>query len=130
LLVIPANAENHRVQSRTTLPKESLLLGLLPHMHLRGKSFEYVATFPDGKKEVLLKVPAYDFNWQTVYRLEKPMRLPAGTRIDCAAVFDNSSKNKNNPDPGKLVIWGEQTWQEMMIGFIDYVALPEKETSE
>jgi peroxiredoxin len=125
LLVIPANAENCKVASRTTLQKDSLLIGLLPHMHLRGKSFEYVATLPDGKKETLLRVPEYDFNWQTVYRLEKPMKLPAGTRIDCTAVFDNSSKNKNNPDPSKVVFWGEQTWQEMMIGFIDYVALPD-----
>lgn len=126
LLLIPAGAENFRVTSTTRLPKDSLLLSLLPHMHLRGKSFEYVATYPDGKKETLLKVPEYDFNWQTVYRLEKPLRLPAGTRIDCTAYFDNSKKNKNNPDPSKLVIWGEQTYQEMMIGFIDYVTLPEE----
>ncbi len=125
LLAIPANAESHKVTSRTVLPKDSLLVGLLPHMHLRGKSFEYTATFPDGQKETLLSVPEYDFNWQTVYRLEKPMHLPAGTRIDCTAVFDNSTKNKNNPDPGKMVFWGEQTWQEMMIGFIDYVTLPD-----
>ena len=130
LLLIPANAENHKVTSRTVLPKESLLLSLLPHMHLRGKSFEYVATYPDGKKEVLLRVPEYDFNWQTVYRLEKPLRLPAGTRIDCTAIFDNSSKNRNNPNPGRIVLWGEQTWEEMMIGFVDYVVLPEKESSE
>ncbi len=125
ILAIPANAESHKVTSRTVLPKDSLLVSLLPHMHLRGKSFEYTATFPDGKKEVLLRVPEYDFNWQTVYRLDKPMRLPAGTRIDCTAIFDNSTKNKNNPDPGKMVFWGDQTWQEMMIGFIDYVTLPE-----
>jgi len=72
-------------------------------------------------------VPEYDFNWQTVYRLKEPLRLPAGTRIDCTAHFDNSKKNRNNPDPDKWVIWGEQTWQEMMIGFIDYVVLPEKQ---
>jgi hypothetical protein len=124
ILVIPPNAENHKATSMTRLREDSLLLSLLPHMHLRGKSFEYVATYPDGKQETLLKVPEYNFNWQTVYRLEKPLRLPAGTRIDCTAYFDNSSKNRNNPDPKKYVIWGDQTWEEMMIGFIDYVILP------
>ncbi len=66
-------------------------------------------------------MPRYDFNWQTIYRLEKPLALPAGTRIDCTAYFDNSPTNKNNPDPKKTVRWGEQTWDEMMIGFVDYV---------
>jgi peroxiredoxin len=125
VLVIPPDAENHKVTSTTRLREDSLLLSLLPHMHLRGKSFEYVATYPGGKQETLLKVPEYNFNWQTVYRLEKPLRLPAGTRIDCTAYFDNSSKNRNNPDPSKYVAWGDQTWQEMMIGFIDYVILPD-----
>jgi hypothetical protein len=90
-------------------------------MHLRGKSFEYVVTFPNGKSETILKVPAYNFGWQTSYELAKPLPLPAGTRIDCTAYFDNSEANKNNPDPTKWVRWGDQTWEEMMIGFIDYV---------
>ena len=71
-------------------------------------------------------MPHYDFNWQTTYRLEKPLRLPAGTRIDCTAHFDNSTNNPNNPDPTKPVRWGDQTWEEMMIGFVDYVVLPAK----
>ena len=123
-LAIPAGAANYKVTSTTTLSKDALLIGLLPHMHLRGKSFEYRAVFPDGKVQTLLRVPRYDFNWQTVYRLKAPLSLPAGTRIDCTAHFDNSAANKNNPDPSQTVRWGEQTWQEMMIGFIDYVYSP------
>jgi hypothetical protein len=89
-------------------------------MHLRGKSFEYRVIFPDGRKETLLSVPKYDFEWQTNYILAKPLFLPAGTRIECTAYFDNSAQNKNNPDPTRPVYWGDQTWEEMMIGFIDY----------
>jgi peroxiredoxin len=112
--------DNSEVESVSTFEREAELLSLLPHMHLRGKDFEYRAVYPDGKTEVLLRVPRYDFNWQSNYRLAKPVRLPAGTRIECTAHFDNSAKNPNNPDPKKIVIWGEQTWEEMMIGFVDY----------
>jgi len=118
---IGAGDDNYKVTSTTRFSEEGELLSLLPHMHLRGKSFEYKITYPDGKSETILKVPAYDFNWQTIYRFEKPIKMPAGTRIDCTAYFDNSSKNPNNPDPTKRVRWGEQTWEEMMIGFVDYV---------
>ena len=96
------------------------LLAFMPHMHLRGKDFLYEALFPDGRRETLLSVPAYDFGWQSNYRLAAPFRLPAGTRIECTAHFDNSADNPNNPDPTKEVYWGEQTWDEMMIGFVDY----------
>ncbi len=99
------------------------MLSLMPHMHLRGKDFEYRVVFPDGKSDILLRVPRYDFGWQSNYRLAKPLDLPAGTRIECTAHFDNSTDNPNNPDATKLVRWGEQTWEEMMIGFVDYVYL-------
>jgi peroxiredoxin len=122
--LIPAGADNHKVVSSTTFRDDALLFTLLPHMHLRGKDFEYKAIFPDGKEQVLLSVPHYDFNWQSNYRLAKPLALPAGTRIECTAHFDNSEKNRNNPDPTKSVSWGDQTWQEMMIGFVDYVYMP------
>jgi peroxiredoxin len=118
---IPPGDGNHEVKSASTFNKEALLVSLLPHMHLRGKSFEYQVVFPDGKRQTLLSVPRYDFNWQSNYRLAEPLRLPAGTRIECTAHFDNSAGNPNNPDPTKLVRWGDQTWQEMMIGFVDYV---------
>ena len=97
------------------------LLGLMPHMHLRGKAFEYVATFPDGRKEVLLSVPQFDFNWQNSYRLDKPLAIPVGTRIDCTAHFDNSSGNPANPNATQTVRWGDQTWEEMMIGYLDFI---------
>jgi hypothetical protein len=125
-LLIPPEAGDHLVHSETTFRQDTLLLSMSPHMHLRGKSFAYHAVFPDGKVQELLSVPKYDFNWQTTYRLEKPLLLPAGTRIECTAHFDNSDKNPNNPDPKKAVRWGDQTWEEMMIGFVDYVALPDK----
>lgn len=90
-------------------------------VNLRGKSFRYTAIYPDGKKEVLLDIPKYDFNWQTGYRLAEPMTLPVGSKIFCEAVFDNSANNPNNPDPMQLVTWGDQTYDEMMIGYFDIV---------
>jgi len=89
-------------------------------MHLRGKDYLYRAIYPDGRSEILLSVPRYDFGWQTNYLLQEPLHLPAKTRIECTAYFDNSGKNPNNPDPASVVFWGDQTWQEMMIGFVDY----------
>lgn len=89
-------------------------------MHVRGKDFRYTAVYPDGRSEVLLEVPAYDFGWRSVYRLVEPRTMPRGTRIDCLAHFDNSAGNPANPDPTKTARWGEQTYDEMMIGFIDY----------
>jgi hypothetical protein len=90
---------------------------MMPHMHLRGKSFRYEAIYPDGNREVLLDVPGYDFNWQLRYELEEPKFLPKGTKLFCTAHFDNSENNLANPDPTKRVRWGDQTWEEMMIGW-------------
>jgi peroxiredoxin len=119
-LAIPPGDNNYEATSTTTFDQDSELLSFLPHMHLRGKDFRYEVVFPDGKRETLLSVPRYDFNWQSNYRLEKPLHLPAGTRIECTAHYDNSKDNPNNPDPNKMVHWGDQTWDEMMIGFVDY----------
>jgi hypothetical protein len=88
-------------------------------MHLRGKSFRYTLVKPDGSREILLDVPRYDFNWQTAYWLKEPLKLTAGSKIFCEAVFDNSEDNLNNPDPSKWVRWGDQTYEEMMIGYFD-----------
>lgn len=121
---IPPNEDNHRVEATSgSLPVDVDLLGLMPHMHLRGKSFRYEAVYPDGKREILLDVPAYDFNWQTGYLLKEPKTFPAGTRVHCVAHFDNSQFNLANPDPSKTVTWGDQTWNEMMIGYFD-IAVP------
>lgn len=123
-LVIPPGADNHRVESRSqTAPSPVKLLAFMPHMHLRGKSFLYEAHYPDGKTETLLDVPQYDFNWQTAYRLAEPKTLPKGAFLRCVAHYDNSEENLNNPDPTATVRWGDQTWNEMMIGYFD-VAVP------
>lgn len=117
--VIPAGADNHRVDAKITLDQDMEMTSLIPHMHLRGKSFEYRIVYPDGRKEDLLRVPRYDFNWQLTYVPEKPVRLTKGTVIECTAYFDNSANNKNNPDPKSEVRHGEQSWEEMMIGFFN-----------
>jgi hypothetical protein len=123
IFLIPAGADNHKVVSKTTFDKEATLYSLFPHMHLRGKSFQFEAAYPDGKRQTLLSVPRYDFGWQANYILREPLRLPAGTHIECTAHFDNSERNLNNPNPFLPVFWGEQTWQEMMIGFVDYALI-------
>jgi peroxiredoxin len=118
--VLPPGAADHEVTAASTFEKDAVLLSLSPHMHLRGKSFEVRAVFPDGKSEVLLSVPRYDFMWQHTYVLAKPLDLPAGTRLECTARFDDSENNPNNPDPTKEVRWGDQSWEEMMIGVVGY----------
>jgi peroxiredoxin len=122
---IPPGANNHKVTSSTVFKKDTLIYSLLPHMHLRGKSFDYEVVYPDGKREMILSVPRYDFAWQATYNPQKPLVLPAGSKIECTAHFDNSADNPNNPDPNSLVRWGEQTWEEMMIGFVDYAYVEE-----
>ena len=114
---IPPNASNHRVDASVEFKKDVTLLALTPHMHLRGKSFEFRAIYPTGASEILARVPNYDFNWQITYELEKPIPLPKGTIIEATAYFDNSPNNPNNPDPSVEVGWGDQSWEEMMIGF-------------
>jgi hypothetical protein len=117
--VIPAGDPNHQVESKFTLHSDVRLVSLMPHMHLRGKDFLYKAVYPSGESEVLLNVPRYDFSWQLFYYLEEPKLLPKGTRLECTAHFDNSANNKYNPDPTKEVRWGDQSWEEMMIGWFE-----------
>jgi hypothetical protein len=117
---IPPGAENHKVTACWT-PKEDIhVQTLMPHMHLRGKAMEFQAFYPDGRSEVLLKVPTYSFSWQTVYHLKKPKALPKGTKIVVTAYFDNSAKNKSNPDPTKTVRYGDPSYDDMVIGFVSY----------
>jgi hypothetical protein len=125
---IPPGDSNYQVDSKITLQDDAMLINFLPHMHFRGKSFEYRVTYPSGEKETLLDVPHYDFNWQLSYELAQPKLLPKGTVIECTAHFDNSPNNPYNPDPTKEVHFGEQTWEEMMIGFMD-VAVPMNKTA-
>jgi hypothetical protein len=118
---IPAGDPNYEVKSSFTFNESAQLYSFMPHMHLRGKDFEYKAVFPDGTSKILLSVPRYDFSWQTYYVLKDPIAVPKGTRIECVAHFDNSTNNKYNPDPTKVVKWGDQTWEEMMIGWMSFV---------
>jgi hypothetical protein len=117
---IPPGDGNHEVKASKTMNEDVEITSFMPHMHVRGKSFTYTAVYPDGRSEILLDVPAYDFNWQLTYLPKKPIALPKGTRIDCVAHFDNSTKNRYNPDPTQTVRWGDQTWEEMMIGWFTY----------
>ncbi len=119
--VIPPGDENYEVKSSKTFDEDVLITSFMPHMHVRGKSFVYTATYPDGRSEILLNVPKYDFNWQHTYIPKQPIALPKGTRLDCVAHYDNSPKNKFNPDPSKEVRWGDQTWEEMMIGWFTFI---------
>lgn len=127
-LEIPAGADDHAVDSRYRFRKDSTLVSLFPHMHLRGKSFRYEAEYPDGTREVLLDVPRYDFNWQLRYDLAEPKPMPKGTRLYCTSTYDNSADNPANPDPTQTVRWGDQTWEEMHVGFFTVVADMEDES--
>jgi len=124
---IPPGADNHEVLSARKFGKDTLLLSFFPHMHLRGKSFRYELELADGSREILLDVPRYDFNWQNHFLLNAPRVLPKGSILRCTAHFDNSTENPANPDPTETVRWGDQTWEEMMIGWYD-VLLPLGET--
>jgi peroxiredoxin/mono/diheme cytochrome c family protein len=116
---IPPGARNYEVRARYAFNRDSRLLSLAPHMHFRGKDFLYEAVYPDGRREVLLSVPRYDFNWQTMYRLAEPKLMPKGTVLECAAHFDNSAENLNNPDPSRTVAFGWQSFEEMMVGYFE-----------
>ena len=121
--IIPPGVDDYRVEVHGTLPNDATLLSFLPHMHLRGKQFEYNLIRPDGGIiETLLRVH-YDFHWQLSYRLAAPRFLKAGTELQAVAWFDNSKNNPHNPDPTQTVTWGDQTYDEMMVGFFD-VAVP------
>ena len=119
--VIPPGDPDYRVQVWGTLPNDALLISLFPHMHLRGKDFAFLLPGPHGQVETLLKVSHYNFHWQINYKLAQPRLLKAGTRLLWVAHFDNSANNPLNPDPTAEVRYGEQSWDEMMIGFFDVV---------
>jgi hypothetical protein len=108
-----------------TMPRDALLLSLLPHMHLRGSEFECQMAPPGGQLQTLLRVKPFDFYWQLSYRLAEPILLHRGDRLVWTGHFDNSANNPRNPDPTAEVRWGEQSWQEMMIGFFDVAVEPD-----
>jgi len=119
-LAIPPGDPNYEVKSSFTFKEDSHIDSLHPHMHMRGKDFLYRLVYPDGTSKILLSVPRWDFNWQMTYFFKEPVAAPKGSRLECVAHYDNSVNNKFNPDPTKLVQWGPQTWDEMMIGYFDY----------
>ena len=119
--VVPPGEPNHEVRASYTLEQDLKILSFYPHMHFRGKDWTYLAHLPGGETKTLLAVPQYDYNWQESYVLKEPRLLPKGTTIECIAHFDNSAENFANPDPTVAVRFGDQTWEEMMIGYFDYV---------
>jgi hypothetical protein len=118
---VPPHDPHYRAEATLRLPADARIISFVPHMHWRGKSYFYEMIYPDGKKVPLLSVPRWDFNWQNVYQLEEPLKLPKGTRLHAVAHWDNSRNNPLNPDPSKAVRFGLQTWDEMMVGWVAYV---------
>jgi hypothetical protein len=121
MFTLPAGAADEAVPSAIQFKEDVHITALFPHTHLRGKSWEYRLVYPDGRAQVVLPVPKYDFNWQTYYIFEKPLAAPKGSRLEAVARYDNSVNNKNNPDPSIAVRWGQQTWQEMQYTGINYI---------
>ena len=126
---IPPNAEAHEVTAEYYAARDEKLVSMTPHMHLRGDKFRYEAVYPNGDREILLDVPGYDFNWQQEYILAEPKLLPRGTRIICTAIYDNSENNPVNPNPDKMVRWGDQSYEEMMIGFFSTLPVSKTEST-
>jgi peroxiredoxin len=118
-LSIPPGAENHAETASVVAPTNVKVLAFLPHMHLRGKAFRY-DVISDGKRQTILDIPRYDFNWQLLYRLAEPVTVGRGSKIEVTGWFDNSEKNPANPDPKKRVRWGPQTFDEMLLGYVEY----------
>jgi hypothetical protein len=118
---IPPGASDYKVDSAIEFNQSARILALFPHTHLRGRSWEYRLVYPDGRSEVVLAVPNYDFNWQTYYQFAKPLSVPKGARLEASAKYDNSAANRSNPDPNIEVHWGEQTWEEMQYSGITFV---------
>ena len=126
--VIPPGAPDYKVEADLTFTEDVKLLNLLPHSHLRGVRWDYEAVYPDGRREAVLSVPSYDFNWQIDYIFDEPLELPAGSKIHAVALYDNSAANRSNPDPTAEVRWGEQTDEEMMFTALSYLIDEEAET--
>ncbi|MBO0860029.1 MAG: DUF3471 domain-containing protein [Chloracidobacterium sp.] len=119
LFKIPPGAENHEATACYNVPRDIQFVNYFPHMHVRGKAMKYEVIYPDGRRETLLQVDKYNFNWQTLYTLKNPLPVPKGSRFVVTAHFDNSAKNKYNPDPTKAVRFGEPTYDEMLVGYAD-----------
>lgn len=122
MFIIPPYERDHEVEASYTFEEDVVVTGLRAHMHFRGKDMQFFAEYPDGRMEQLLNVPNYSYAWQPTYQLSDPARLPAGTRVHVTGSFDNSEYNPANPDPGKRLTFGLQSWDEMFIGYWTYHA--------
>src|SRR5262245_20939997 len=120
-IALPPHDPHYKAEATFRLPADARLISFVPHMHWRGKDYRYEVIYPEGKRETLLSVPRWDFNWQSVYRLEEPLKLPKGSRLHAVAHWDNSRNHPLNPAPEKSVQFGLQTWDEMMVGWVSYV---------
>ena len=118
---IPAQDGNWTVTGMGAFQNDSIIQSLFVHAHLRGKDFTYVLTYPDGREEILLRVPNYDFDWQFEYDLAEPLRVPAGSTLKSVARYDNSRSNRHNPAPNREVYWSEQSWDDMFLTSAKYV---------
>ena len=127
---IPPHDDNHKIVGELKFDSDRFITDMLPHMHLRGKSYRYVAVYPDGSEEILLDVPRYDFNWQLRYEFVEPKLLPKGTTLRGVAYYDNSEDNLANPDPGDTVRYGDQTWEEMMHGFFTTIPVEDRDSTK
>ncbi|HEV3142800.1 MAG TPA: redoxin family protein [Gemmataceae bacterium] len=120
-IVVKPNDPHYKAEATFRVRADARLVSLSPHMHWRGKDYYYEAIYPDGKKETILSVPRWDFNWQSVYRYQEPLKLPKGTKLHAVAHWDNTANNPLNPDPNKRVLFGLQSWEEMMVGYATYI---------
>jgi peroxiredoxin len=120
-ILVPPQAPHYRAEATWRPRADVRIISFTPHMHWRGKDFSYEVIYPDGKRETLLSVPRWDFNWQSVYQFKEPLKLPKGARVHAVAHWDNSRNNPYNPAPEKEVRFGLQTWDEMMVGWVAYV---------
>ena len=121
---IPPGDPNYEVVGKQTFDRDTYLSSLYPHMHVRGKDAQDTIVYPDGREEVVLRVPKYDFNWQLSYKLAEPKFMPKGSTLKVTMHYDNSTGNRFNPDPTATVRWGDQTWEEMMLGYYGTIELP------
>ena len=119
----------YEVRATQEFDEPAYLTNMMPHMHVRGKSAKYIVRYPDGTEEVALWVPSYDFNWQLRYQLEEPIFMPAGSVLEAVFTYDNSANNRHNPDPSAEVGWGDQTWEEMMLGYYGTIEVAAEETT-
>ena len=122
---IPPGEANFKAEATTPIMNSMTMLSLFPHMHLRGKAFQYDLIYPNGETKMLLRVDHWDLNWQLSYKLAEPIKLEPGMKVKATAWWDNSPNNPSNPDPSKEVTWGDQSWEEMLVGFYDVAVDPQ-----